>query len=110
FRDAVTSAVPEWLPHRASLVTISGILEIIGAIGLVFRPSREIAGWCLMGLLVAVFPGNIKMLNSAHLAGGPVWLEALLWMRLPLQPLLIWMVYRYSASPLVTAWPVEARR
>lgn len=45
------------------------------------------------------------MLASARAAGGPVWVETLLWIRLPLQPLLIWMVYRYAASPLDTPGP-----
>ena len=96
FRDSFARAIPEWLPHRGSLVIISGIVEVVGAVGLVVPASRVIAGWCLLALLVAVFPANIQMLVSARAAGGPVWVESLLWMRLPIQFLLIWLVYRYE--------------
>lgn len=99
FRDTFARAIPEWLPHRGSLVTISGTLEVVGAVGLVVPASRVIAGWCLLALLVAVFPANIQMLASTRADGRPVWVETLLWMRLPLQFLLIWLVYRYAASP-----------
>lgn len=105
FHDSYTRAVPEWLPHRGSLVTISGILELLGAVGLVVPASRVVAGWCLLALLVAVFPANIKILAAARAADSPSWIQGLLWLRLPLQPLLIWMVYRYSISS-----PVRRRR
>lgn len=98
FHDSYTRAVPEWLPYRGSLVTISGILELLGAVGLVIPVSRVLAGWCLLALLVAVFPANIRILAAARAANSPSWIEGLLWLRLPLQPLLIWMVYRYSIS------------
>lgn len=94
FRDAMALAVPQWLPHRDLLAVTSGILEVLGAIGLLVPAYREVSAWCLIGLLVAVFPANIWMLVSARAAGGPLWAESLLWMRLPLQPLLIWFVYR----------------
>ena len=110
FRDTFAGAVPEWMPHRGSLVTISGVLEVVGAVGLVLPASRVIAGWCLLALLVAVFPANIQMLASARADGRPVWVETLLWMRLPLQFLLIWMVYRYAASPLRVLTVGSARR
>lgn len=102
FPDTLVKAIPEWLPHRPLLVTVSGILEIAGGIGLVVPASRRIAGWCLVALLVAVFPANMKMLASARATGSQLWVETLLWMRLPLQPLLIWLVYRYAVSPLAT--------
>ncbi len=105
FRDVYTGAVPEWLPHRGSLVTISGILELLGAVGLVVPASRVVAGWCLLALLVAVFPANIRILAAARAAESPFWIQGLLWMRLPLQPVLIWMVYRYAIS-----FPVRRRR
>ena len=108
FPDTLVKAIPEWLPHRPLLVTVSGILEIAGAVGLVVPASRAIAGWCLIGLLVAVFPANLKMLVSARETGSQLWVETLLWMRLPFQPLLIWLVYRYAASPLATRQVVGA--
>ena len=85
FRDALAQAVPQWLPHPDLLSVTSGILELLGAIGLLVPELREISAWCLIGLLVAVFPANIWMLVSARAAGEPLWAESLLWMRLPVQ-------------------------
>lgn len=94
FRETMVLAIPPWLPQRDLLVVTSGILEVAGAIGLLVPEWREISGWCLIGLLVAVFPANIWMLVSALAADEQLWISLLLWMRLPLQPLLIYIVYR----------------
>lgn len=101
FADAYARAIPEWLPHRAFLVLISGVLELLGAVGLLIPALRVVVGWCLLALLVAVFPANIQILATVRAADGPIWIETLLWIRLPLQFLLIWLVYRYAVSPFV---------
>ena len=83
--------VPPALPQKKALVYLSGLAEIVGGIGLLFRKTRKAAGWGLVALLVAVFPANVYMAVSgrfAHLA--PQWV---LWARLPLQPLLMLWVW-----------------
>lgn len=90
--------VPTWLPHPDALVSVSGVFEVVGAIGLLFPVSRQMAAWGLVALLAAVFPANVEMLVTALAAGRPWWVESLLWTRLPIQPLLMWTVYRYAAS------------
>jgi len=98
FQDFLTAAIPEWIPNHGALVSLTGILELLGAAGLLLPPLREIAAWALIALLVAVFPVNIQMLASARALGGLDWAQVLLWLRLPLQPLLIWIVYRYGVA------------
>src|SRR5699024_5554547 len=39
-RDALIAMVPPWLPSAAALVTVTGILELLGAAGLLVRPTR----------------------------------------------------------------------
>jgi uncharacterized membrane protein len=85
---------PSYLPWPATLVAISGLAEILGGIGVCFRPTRVIAGWGLIALLVAVFPANIQAISTGMVMGShalPVWM---LWARLPLQLLFIVWVYR----------------
>src|SRR5436190_639283 len=53
--------VPPALPHPALLVVVSGVCEIAGGVGLLFRRLRRAAGWGLIALLVAVFPANVYM-------------------------------------------------
>ena len=92
--ESFLSIVPVWLPRPDLVVAVSGIAELLGAAGLVWRRSRRAAGLALIVLLAAVFPANIKMLADAIGNGAsPLW-QAALWVRLPLQGLLIWLVYR----------------
>lgn len=90
--------VPPYLPAPLLLVYISGIAEVAGGLGLLLPATRRLAGWGLIALLVAVFPANVYMLQ-AHGAGLPVPLWAL-WLRLPLQLVLIAWVWRIS-KPMV---------
>lgn len=92
--DSYTRIVPRWLPVPKILVYVSGAFELLGGLGLLVRPLRKVAAWGLITLLVAVFPANIQMLQSAHAAGASGWAQLILWLRLPLQPLLMWWVYR----------------
>lgn len=92
--ESFLGIVPEFLPRPDLVVAISGVGELLGAAGLIFRSTRRAAGVGLIMLLVAVFPANIKMLADAIANdASPLW-QAGLWLRLPLQPLLIWMVWR----------------
>ena len=85
--------VPKWVPDAHAAVWWSGVAEIAGAVGLLVPRTRVVAAWCLIALLVAVFPANVQMLMSAREAGASAVYVAVLWARLPLQPLLIWWVW-----------------
>lgn len=88
--------VPSYLPHPAMLVTLSGLAEIAGGIGLLIPRFRQAAGAGLVLLLVAVFPANVEMLRLARVRSAPPWAETVLWLRLPLQAVLIWLAWRLS--------------
>lgn len=98
-RDSFEQMVPPWLPHPALLVAVSGVAEILGAIGLLRHATRVAAGWGLVALLVAVFPANIHMLNAARSSGASALWQATLWARLPLQLALIWWVWSAALAP-----------
>jgi len=86
--------MPTWLPAPLALVLISGAFEILGGAGLLLPATRILAGWGLIALLVAVFPANVQMLLSARAAHtSPLWIAALI-ARLPMQPALIYWVFR----------------
>ena len=85
--------VPKWVPDPHAAVWWSGVAEIAGAVGLLVPRTRVVAAWCLIALLVAVFPANVQMLMSAREAGASAVYVAVLWARLPLQLLLIWWVW-----------------
>ena len=88
--------MPPYLPAPLLLVYLSGAAEIVGGLGLLLPATRQVAGWGLILLLVAVFPANVYMLQ-AHGAGSSVPLWAL-WLRLPLQLALIAWVWWSSSD------------
>jgi len=86
--------VPPWLPSPRALVLWSGVAEMAGALGVLHPRTRGWAGWGLLALLVAVFPANVHMLRDAIGNGATSWWIAALMARLPVQPLLMWWVWR----------------
>ncbi|MBA2707758.1 MAG: DoxX family protein [Gemmatimonadaceae bacterium] len=92
--DSYARIMPSWIPGPVALVYVTGVLEIAGALALLHPRLRRLAGACLVALLVAVFPANVQMLVNAITGGASSLQIALLWARLPLQPLLIYWVFR----------------
>lgn len=93
------SIMPGYLPAPLLLVYISGAFEMLfGAMLLVPRWTVA-AGWGLILLLVAVFPANIHMALNPELYPGIS--PAALWVRLPLQGVLMAWAYWYTRRPLV---------
>jgi uncharacterized membrane protein len=88
---AFTNIVPPQFGHADVLVAISGAAEIAGGVGLLIPATRNAAGIGLIVLLVAVWPANWYMaLDTARFANvAPAWV---LWLRVPVQVLLIWWV------------------
>ena len=81
--------VPPWLPHARELVWASGVFELLGAAGLLWRATRRWAGWGLIALTVAVTPANVTMLQQAAQFDVP---RGLLVARLPLQLVLLALI------------------
>ncbi|MCW5821425.1 MAG: DoxX family protein [Cyanobacteria bacterium TGS_CYA1] len=92
--ETFASAMPEYLPAKILLVQLTGVIEILGALGLIVEKTRKPAGICIALFLVCVFPVNLNMaLNPELFPKIPVWA---LWLRLPIQGLLIWLALRSS--------------
>ena len=100
--DLEARIVPPQIPDPRDIVLITGILELAGAFGLLLPWTRRAAGWGLFLLTLAVTPANIYMLHvHDQFPQVPVWL---LWVRLPLQLVLLWLILWGSR------WRVDRRR
>ncbi|HEV2277497.1 MAG TPA: DoxX family protein [Acidobacteriaceae bacterium] len=72
-RPDLIRMVPSALPHPDWLVTITGVLELLGAVGLLVPNTARAACICLAVMLLALFPANVRAARQ-HLtiAGQPV--------------------------------------
>jgi uncharacterized membrane protein len=57
-RDMI-AIVPPRLPAPGMLVTITGVLELLGAAGVLYPPTRVAAAVCLFVLMLVMFPANV---------------------------------------------------
>ncbi|MFD4431812.1 hypothetical protein [Nocardia sp. NPDC058497] len=59
-RQALIAMVPPSLPGAPALVTLTGVLELAGAVGLLIPATSRLAAACLFALLFVMFPANIR--------------------------------------------------
>jgi uncharacterized membrane protein len=95
-REELIAMVPPALPAPALLVTITGVLELAGAAGLLLRRTAPWAAAGLTVLLVAMFPANVH----AALQGTGT----------PLLPRTLLQLVFLAATLAVVAHHVRSRR
>lgn len=76
--------MPSWVPAHREVILGSGIAELACAVGLLHPRTRSVAGWGSTALLLAVYPGNIKMAADAS-RSRKTGLKVATLARLPLQ-------------------------
>ena len=86
--------IPPAFKNPKLINTLSGAAEILLGILLLFPFSKKIAAWGIIALLIAIFPANLFMLQDKKAGFGlPKWI---LFVRLPLQIVLIYWAYQYT--------------
>ncbi|MEV4805381.1 DoxX family protein [Nonomuraea sp. NPDC049421] len=71
-RDFV-AMIPPAIPHKELMVTLTGVLELAGAAGLLYPPLAPYAAIGLALLMLAMFPANVSAARRGlTLAGKPV--------------------------------------
>lgn len=85
-RPEIVRMAPPSLPRAPLLVTLTGLLELAGAVGLLIPPLVRPAAIGLALLLVALFPANVHAARAGLTIAGPA--TPLIW-RAPLQ--LFWI-------------------
>ncbi len=93
--DFFINIVPPYIPYPEAAVYVSGVFELLGAIGLLFPSWRRQAGWGLFALTLCVTPANVNMF--LHPENFPLmpepWLSAVLGLRLVLQVFLLFCIW-----------------
>jgi len=98
--DPFIRIVPGFLPAPATLVYLSGAIEMLLGVGLLVPATRQFSASGLVVLFIAVYPANLNMaINHIKIAGIPDtwWFHAI---RLPFQLVLIaWAYWLTQPSP-----------
>jgi len=80
-RASLVQMVPGWLPRPQVLVSVTGLFELLGALGLLLPTTAPLAGSCLAILLVAMFPANVNAARQHVMIGSkpatPLWFRTL---------------------------------
>ena len=107
FPGPFLAITPDWVPDPSAVIALTGICELVGAVGLWFPRLRRYAGFALALYAICVFPANIKHAFDSLRADHP---SALQWVyhivRLPLQPVIVWLAIFAGG---VVSWPFRSR-
>lgn len=89
----MAAMLPLSVPYGTELVYLTGILELLGAIGVWIPRLTRLTGFLLIVMLVGILPANIySAINRVDFGGheaGPVYLLV----RIPFQLFVIWWTY-----------------
>jgi len=69
-RPDLIRMVPAAFPRPDLIVTITGLCELLGAAGLLLPATAGAAAACLMALLLAMFPANVRAARHNLTLGG----------------------------------------
>ena len=95
--------VPPYIPWPRGAVLLSDVFELLGAVGLLWPPTRRAAACGLFALTLAVTPAHIYMLQQPGLFPSvPYWALVL---RLPLQVALLVVIAWIASRPVDSSSP-----
>ncbi|MEO9601161.1 DoxX family protein [Parasphingorhabdus sp.] len=103
---------PDWVPFPEQVILLTGVAEIVGAIGLLVPTktipyARYAAGIGLALYALCVYPANINHAINNIAVGG----ETASWLyhgpRLAFQPIFIWWALIAGG---VTNWPFQTKK
>lgn len=98
FSSGMELMIPKFIPLKKELVYITGVLEILAGITLLFPAFRQTTGLLLILFFILILPANSNAaINHNYQKGtfdghGP----AYLWFRIPMQILLILWVWFFA--------------
>jgi uncharacterized membrane protein len=63
-RGELIAMVPAQLPQPGLLVTVTGLFELVGAVGLLIPAAATTAALCLAALMIIMFPANLHLART----------------------------------------------
>ena len=97
--EPMTRMLPSWIPARIAVVYLTGILELVIAVGFLLSKSRGLAGLVASTMLILFFPANVYAAVNHVPMGGHAWGPLYLLVRTPLQLIMLLWVYWFTLRP-----------
>jgi uncharacterized membrane protein len=63
-RAELIAMVPAQLPQPGLLVTVTGVFELVGAVGLLIPATATAAALCLAALMIVMLPANLHLART----------------------------------------------
>jgi uncharacterized membrane protein len=68
--DKMSAMLPPFVPYRIQIIYLTGVLEILGAIGVWIAPLMKLTGLCLIVMLICFLPANnYSAMNHVNFGG-----------------------------------------
>ena len=94
--NEMAQMLPPSIPRRVDIISLTGILEILGAIGILIPKMISLASIALILFLIGVLPANIYAAIMSVKFGGHQFGPIYLLVRIPFQVFLIWWAYYFG--------------
>ena len=99
YTEGMSAMIPDLFPAKKIIVLLTGVLEIIFAIGLLIPRFSRPTGWLIIIFFILILPANIKAsMESINYQTGELDGNGLsyLWLRIPLQ--IFFIVWTYFSA------------
>lgn len=110
YTKGMAMMIPAFFPYKTGIVYLTGIIEIVAAIGLLVPSVRRLAAWFLIFYFILILPANIYAAIH-HIDYQKATFEGpglnYLWFRIPLQILFIGWTYFSSIKVETVKAPAE---
>jgi uncharacterized membrane protein len=91
--EEMAAMLPAAVPYRISIIYLTGIFELLGAIGVWIPRLTKLTGFLLILMLIGILPANVySAINRVDFGGhgaGPAYLLV----RVPFQIFVLWWIY-----------------
>ena len=99
FRKGMAMMLPPFVPFKAQIVYVTGLIEILAGIGLLIKAYRHLSGLLLIIFFLLILPANIYAAvhninyEKSNYSGNGI---KYLWFRIPLQIFFIEWVWYFA--------------
>ncbi len=94
--ESMAQMMSPWVPERTLIVYLTGGLEFVIAAGFFIPKTRRLSGWAAAVVLILFFPANIYAAINQVPMGGHAWGLTYLFVRAPLQIVILFWVYWFT--------------